>query len=575
MSKVKNIIAILVSCLLFGMIIFWLSTKNLWSENLVANIFSLIFLVATIVLIFLSSKDKWKFNFNFLENRKYEILAISLILLFAILIRAVNLSNIPDGMMGDEWSMLYESWSIAHYGIDRNGNSLPVYLVAWGSGQNALLTYLTIPFVLIFGMTPFSARIVMMISSVVTVIMGYLLTKELTDKKTALIVMICLAFMPWNFMLGRWGLESNLLPCLLTCGVYFLVKSLKGNSWWFVLANLFFGLSLYSYALDFVFLPLFLISIYVVLFIKKKIEWKSFIVGNVLLFILAFPLILFVLVNYTSLPEFKLFNIFTVPKLAGLRPGANGSFSFIENIKNFIRFFLFQNDWLPWNDISPFGYSFFISIPFLIIGMINMFINIKKDYINNNFRLLMTIWLICGLLSCFIMSSSSLNHFNMLMVPYFYSLANGIVVSSNNSRVFYSSILCMYSVLFTMFSCIYFSDNRQAMLHDMYSQDLYEATIFAESIKHEQDTIIVDDGGYMITLCANKMSPIEFSESVVWVGTGIRGVSEYKGYKFTNEYLGDDGYVYILKKDSNAINDVNNLSHKEFGKYSVYYAMES
>lgn len=37
------------------------------------------------------------------------------------------------------------------------------YLVSWGSGQGALLTYLTIPWVAMFGANVFTARIVMVL----------------------------------------------------------------------------------------------------------------------------------------------------------------------------------------------------------------------------------------------------------------------------------------------------------------------------------------------------------------------------------------------------------------------------
>ena len=535
-------------------------------------VFSIIILVIGCGLIFFNFKDREKFKFEFLENKKWEILAVSIVTLVACSLRLICLSTIPNGMMSDEWSMLYETWSLANYGVDRNGYSWPVYLVSWGSGQNALLIYLTIPFVLMFGMNAFSARIVMAISSVVTIVASYFLIKKITNKQIAFITMILLTILPWNLMLGRFGLESNLLPCFLVLGVLFLVKSIKENHWWFVLSGFFFGLSLYSYALDFVFLPLFLITCYVCMFIKHKINWKSFILGNLVLGALALPLILFVMVNFNIIEPFKLFGTFSIPKLSGLRPGADGNFNVFTNIVNFFKIFIIQNDNLSWNTIQPFGFIYMLFVPFAIIGVINQCKNIKEDYKNNFEKFIFTIWIFAGVLTGFVMSASSLNHFNCLMVPYFFVIAEGVVITAQNSKTFYIVITVLCSIMFAMFSSVYFSSSRQKETHTLYNQDLYEATKFAETIKKPTDTVVVCRGtNYMITLCANKISPKVFSETVEWAGTEIRSVNSYEGYIFAENYLGDENYVYILKRDSNWIENTDDWNIKNCGDYFVYY----
>lgn len=449
-----------------------IGSVSLYTANsvlgVVLSVASILISIAGCLLIFVDFNDKGKYKFNFLLSKKGEIFSVLLVVFIAVMLRFVKLTSVPDGMMSDEWSMLYESWSLANYGIDRNGNSWPVYFVAWGSGQNALLTYLTIPFVQLFGINSFSASIVMAVSSVLTIITSYFLVKKITNKEIAFITIILLTILPWNLMLARWGLESNLLPCFLVLGVLFLVKSLKDNHWLFVLSCFFFGISLYSYALDFVFLPIFLIVCYITMIIKKKINWKSFVVGNIILAFLALPLILFVLVNFNILEPFKIFNVFTVPRLVGIRPGADGSFNIFMNLSNFFKIFFIQNDYLGWNTIEPFGFTFFLSVPFTIIGFVDICLNIKNDYKNNFEKFLMTVWLFSGIVSSFLMSASSLNHFNCLMIPYFYIIAQGIMISAQNSKTFYIIIFALYILMFAMFSSVYFSNNRQKQTHVMY-----------------------------------------------------------------------------------------------------------
>ena len=110
--------------------------------NIVAIIFCLI------VPFFILKKEikKSKNLREFIENNKITlILYIAFIIGFAS--RLMLIEKFPNALNVDEASSGYEAYSILNYGIDRNGNFLPVFLESWGSGQNALYTYILIPFV--------------------------------------------------------------------------------------------------------------------------------------------------------------------------------------------------------------------------------------------------------------------------------------------------------------------------------------------------------------------------------------------------------------------------------------------
>lgn len=103
-------------------------------------------------------------------------------------------------------------------------------------------------------------------------------------------------------------------------------------------------------------------------------------------------------------------------------------------------------------------------------------------------------------------------------------------------------------------------------------QDLYDATVFAESVKKANDVIVMScEESYIITMCANKISPKDFSSTVVYEGTGLRMVKSYKGYLFDDNYQGDVDCIYILRKDSNMIENKSIWNHKECGEYIIYY----
>ena len=115
-------------------------------------------------------------------NKKVFIFCIFVI---GFLVRIIAIDSVPNGLNVDEASIGYEAYSILNYGIDRNGKSIPVFLEAWGSGQNALYAYIIMPFVKILGLSAFSVRLPMAIISCISLIVIYkLLNKEDGGKAT-------------------------------------------------------------------------------------------------------------------------------------------------------------------------------------------------------------------------------------------------------------------------------------------------------------------------------------------------------------------------------------------------------
>ena len=543
--------------------------------GIIYPIIMLVCLVAVCVLFVIDFKDKDRIYFAWLDSRKCEIIAFVLVMLVATLLRVADLTNNPAGINLDEWSMIYDSWSLANYGIDRNGYSWPVYFVAWGSGQNALLTYLTIPFVKLFGICSFSSRIVICLSSIASVAGIYFLVKRLSNKKIAFISMVLFAVIPWEVMLARWGLECNLLPCMLIFGTLYLVKAIQGNPWWFLLSGLFYGLSLYTYAINYVFLPLFLLAVYIILIIKKKVHWPSFIIGNKILLAFALPHILFLMVNMGWIGEFKIFGLFSVPKLTAMRTAISGGFNPIMSLINMFRLLILQDDFWDWNTINPFGFLFPISLPFIICGIIYFCKNIKVMWRENIFELFMFVWLIVGFVVSFVMSSYSVNHINCMLVPLVYTTARGIDYFSKNSRKFLITLASIYSVCVISFACCYFSPAYKQQMYDTYSNGLEDAVLYAESIREDDDTVYVDISNYtsryILVAAVSKTTPMEFCNTVVYRDNtvGIRKATSFGHFNFVidNEMQGD---IYILLKD-NYLEIDQSFQQTEIGDYIVCY----
>ena len=81
------------------------------------------------------------------------------LLALGIFVRLYRFGSAPPGLNQDEAFAAYDAWALLHYGTDSSLHRFPVYLTAWGSGMNALESYLMIPFLALFGVKPWVSRL--------------------------------------------------------------------------------------------------------------------------------------------------------------------------------------------------------------------------------------------------------------------------------------------------------------------------------------------------------------------------------------------------------------------------------
>ncbi len=500
------------------------------------------------------------------------------IAMVAVLLRVFLFTLTPSSLAPDELSMLYESFSLANFGVDRNGYTLPVYLEAWGSGQNALLSYLTIPFVKLFGMNAFSARIVSLLVSTSSVFVFYLILKKLTNTKIALAGFALFAICPWNLIASRWGLESNLFPALVIFAFYFLIKAVKDNHWWLCLSALFWGLALYSYAIAFVFVPLFLICTYIYMFFKKQINWKSFVIANVVLFALAFPLICFVFVNFGWIEPFKIFGVFSVPKLGGFRASEfNLNFT---NIIFFLGTFIFQNDFSTWNMCYSFGVTYLAVVPLVIIGFIVVLKRIKTTFKQEfSFDLLICVWAVISVVLGLLMGAN-INKINIMWPAVFYFAAHGFVSIAMSGRKIFAGICSVLILSLTTFSVCYYVPNNSynKATAVAFNSGLIESVEFAESLDVDGMIYVSNKDvwePYIYCLVASETDTNTFVNTVEYEDANVifRKVLGFSNYRFGFESVTADlNNIYIVKDGDNSANIPQNYKSQRFGYFVVYYA---
>lgn len=197
-----------------------------------------------------------------MQHRKYmkRHTVLVLILLFvASVLRIGQLATTPHGFHADEASFLVNTQSLLQTGKDEDNRSYPVSLNSYIDPKPALVSYLQIPFVAVLGQTVFAARLPLALIGIASLMIVYLLFKELADEKIALVALAVLALSPWHIMITRGTQEVILSFFFLTIALLTLVYLLKNKGSFpavIALFSLTSFLSMYSYHSAKVLLPL-------------------------------------------------------------------------------------------------------------------------------------------------------------------------------------------------------------------------------------------------------------------------------------------------------------------------------
>jgi 4-amino-4-deoxy-L-arabinose transferase-like glycosyltransferase len=388
------------------------------------------------------------------STRKQQLLKYApllIIVLAGTLLRVLRLDFAPPGLNQDEASAGYEAWAIANFGIDRNGHSFPVLLESWGSGQNALYSYVCVLFMKVFrvDLSVTAIRLPMAIASSISVVTAYLFGLRLREHRFGLLAALVLAVNPWHITAGRWALESNLLPffvllalCLLTPpsqarsvkhgnndsdggNARQQARSAKRNNgggnrttrnW--ALAGAVLALALYAYGTALLWVPLFAAATLVYSLVRREVTLKQICAVFAVFCLIGFPIVLCNVRNVLGLPEMQLFGVFTLPKLTETRQSATMSLHVFDNLRTLFKLLWTQNDGLLFNAVPKFGLLYGkIGLLFVVLG-ITAQIRTKESKI-----------VLFALLSGVVTSAfidANINRVNVLMIPLVMLQARGI-----------------------------------------------------------------------------------------------------------------------------------------------------
>ena len=149
----------------------------------------------------------------------------------AVFIRMFRFGAAPGGFNQDEAMASYDAYALAMYGTDRFGMFMPVHFTAWGYGQmSVLMSYAMTPFIKIFGLSVWVARLPVLIVSLCGIYVLFRLIRDIFGDYAALAVLAFCAINPWHIMQSRWALDCNMFPHFFLFGVYFLYNGLRRDT---------------------------------------------------------------------------------------------------------------------------------------------------------------------------------------------------------------------------------------------------------------------------------------------------------------------------------------------------------
>ncbi len=182
---------------------------------------------------------------------RFEILAVLVTILLAIFVRTVFLDRSPASINWDEASLGYSSYSIMKTGRDEYGKVFPLSLRSFSDFKPALYSYLSIPFIYVFGLTQTSTRLVSALAGSISLFGVWLLLRLFVKESwLRLVLLILISFEPWRIHFSRVALETNLSASIFIFGAYFLLKyflSERKSYSYFLWAFAIFVVSAYAY----------------------------------------------------------------------------------------------------------------------------------------------------------------------------------------------------------------------------------------------------------------------------------------------------------------------------------------
>ncbi len=534
---------------------------------------------------------KRKEPFMIIKHKKRFLLAG--LLLINIFLHFYMLAQIPHGINVDEMGTGYDAWCIANFGVDRYLKSFPIYFINYCDGQSALYTYLCAFLIKFFGLplSVLTIRIPIALFSFLTLFFGIKIICLKYGRNMNLILGFTALYTvcPIFTTLHRMGFDCNLMLGLSTVFLYSLFTAIeKPSAKRYLISGFLCGLVLYTYALSYFVLPIFLFGMILYILRIHRITWKQFFAFVIPLAVLGFPLVLEQIVNMFDLSEIKL-GFLTVTKMYRYRGEEFVLSTFFTNAVNVFKG-VFFHDHLLFDTLPKYHTMYAFSVPFIFIGLAHH-IKVSVSSIRNrewNTAFPILLWTIAELfMGCFLAEQPTRTYtLNGVFIGLLILLSDGILVTYTYlqkkafpARTALGILIAAYAVSFISFATYYFKD---------YKDDTYLIQLFNNSLKEPLDYLNTEvpketaakttyignlDQTYIYYLAATLTSPYDYNRLEIEDSEHLwEWTCTYKNYNFNLPEKIDLNANYIIQdkdRDYLELLKENNFDMVQIGHYYV------
>ena len=500
-----------------------------------------------------------------------------LILGIAALIRLVLLASVPPHLTSDEASLGYNAYSILKTGKDEYGQVFPMIFKSFGDYKPGLYVYLTVPSILVFGLSEFGVRFPSAFAGILSVFLLYLIVKKLFDERLALISAFVLAVTPWAVYFSRGAWEANVALAFTLSGIYFFLKSLE-KSKFIIPSSVFFALTLLTYQgakLATAIIVIILVCLYWRKFIRfPKIHILSAIFVGL---VISIPILVSVFRGQTG--RLTVFSIFSYPRTeeslnaflgqAGEKIGDLNYYLFHSETLNFKRailgrwfnhfsgrFLFFEGDWSNPRHSAPYqGMLLLSDIILIVLGFVAL---VRKGLSKST--ALVWLWLILSPLPSALSRNEvhSIRAMNMV-IPLVIILSFGLqkILSSKYFKFAYFVVFLLSFAYFLDAYFIHLPIHQAKLWEYGYKQIVKEIT----PIQKNYQRIVVQQSfaqPYIYFLFYQKYDPNKYQKQAVFSESGFKGdvgyVNKLDNIEFTiinwTLFRGDRGTLFAADPET-------------------------
>lgn len=416
--------------------------------------------------------DKVDFMYNQVKLRKFNQLVFAAIILFAAFLRLWSLDSVPVSLFGDEIDVGLQAKSILKTGKDYYSHPFPIMFQSFSEYRLPGLLYSAVPTVWLFGLNEWGVRIPAAIYGILSLIGISLIAKQLFGYRMLLITSGLLAISPWHLQFSRQANDTGVLLAFFTLALWFFLKGLLKYRY-LVVASILFSLSFYAYATAAVFIPLILLSLFLIF--KKDILKFGFIrIGAVILIGCIFLIpYLNTYFNGSASHRFSLVSVFadhTISDdvierrsndhlfLTPIYQNTTVAFTY-EIIRNYLRAFSTQflfilGDSNLRNSIGGFGELYLFELLTITLGVIYIIRNFSLSKAHTKGFLLLISWLVIAPIPSSLTRDGG-NHAARLLIelpPMMMISALGISLAANLSKFKQVKLILFPLTIFILFN---------------------------------------------------------------------------------------------------------------------------